>query len=278
MKCRICASECPPGANLCRDCAAARKRAFAATVTQPLLAAAGAPSVGRPRFAPRPERRRPERKKLPPAATAARSEAVMAASAAEADAAPRKPIGVQWLLLALAVASAILYLIIQLLMTPHGPPPSDTATPSDSVSQTAPGGETAPAPAPPILPPSAALAEPPQPAALSAEAKAAAASALKSAAAKAARRKAAKAEAMSAVPVAPPPPAPEPAAAPRVPAPTVVEAPRDPWQAMNDGLSRCAREDWISRGACEQRLRLQYCPGHWGMVWQCPIGPPTDHG
>src|SRR5271169_4211550 len=77
MKCRICASECPPGAKLCRDCAAARKRAFAATVTQPLLAAAGAPSIGRPRFAPRPERRRLVSKKLP-VATAARSEAVMA--------------------------------------------------------------------------------------------------------------------------------------------------------------------------------------------------------
>jgi hypothetical protein len=278
MKCRICASECPPGAKLCRDCAAARKRAFAATVTQPLLAAAGAPSVGRPRFAPRPERRRPERKKPPSAATAARSEAVMAASAAETEAAPRKPIGVQWLLLALAVASAILYLIIQLLMTPHGAPLSDTAPPSDSASQPAapaPAGDAAPSV---WSPPAAVVAEPPQPLAQSAEAKAAAANALKSAAAKAARRKAAKAEAVSAAPSAPPPPAPEPVAAPRAPAPAVVEAPRDPWQAMNDGLSRCAREDWLSRGACEQRLRLQYCPGHWGMVWQCPIGPATDHG
>ena len=87
MKCRICASECPPGAKLCRDCAAARKRAFAATVTQPLLAAAGAPSVGRPRFAPRPPScaRTASASAMRPAT--ARSEAVMAASAAEARAA-----------------------------------------------------------------------------------------------------------------------------------------------------------------------------------------------
>ena len=45
MKCRICGCEAPAGAKLCKDCAAARKRAFAATVTQPLLlAAAGAVS------------------------------------------------------------------------------------------------------------------------------------------------------------------------------------------------------------------------------------------
>jgi len=51
MKCRICGCEAPAGAKLCKDCAAARKRAFAATVTQPLLlAAAGAPSVGSPRL------------------------------------------------------------------------------------------------------------------------------------------------------------------------------------------------------------------------------------
>ena len=58
MKCRICGLDCPPGAKICRDCAAARKRAFAQTVTQPLLAAVGAPSVAEPRFAPRPARKR----------------------------------------------------------------------------------------------------------------------------------------------------------------------------------------------------------------------------
>lgn len=274
MKCRICASECPPGANLCRDCAAARERAFAATVTQPLLAAAGAPSVGRPRFAPRPKQRRPERK--PATATAARSEAVIAASAAEDTPAPRKPIGVQWLLLALAVACAILYLLIQVLMTHHGPA-NDAATPSDAVSEGAPASKSDAAPPPVTVPPFDGVVEPP-PGAASAEAKAAAASALKNAAAKAGRHKVAKVEPVNPVAVAPPAPAPEPAPVARAPAPPVVEAPRDPWQAMNEGLSRCARQDWLSRGSCEQRLRMQYCPEHWGLVWQCPIGPATDHG
>ena len=120
MKCRICASECPPGAKLCRDCAAARKRAFAATVTQPLLAAAGAPSVGRPRFAPRPARPAPQASRRP--LDWARSEAVIAASAADAKPAARKPIGVQWLLLGLALACAIIYLIIRVLFAPHDQP------------------------------------------------------------------------------------------------------------------------------------------------------------
>ena len=40
MKCQICGRASLPGAKLCSDCRAARKRAFAATVTQPLLAAA----------------------------------------------------------------------------------------------------------------------------------------------------------------------------------------------------------------------------------------------
>src|SRR5271167_4340585 len=131
MKCRICAIECPPGAKLCRDCAAARKRAFAATVTQPLLAAAGVPSIGRPRFAPRPARSRPANK--PAAATVAgRSEAVMAASAADAKPQAKKPIGVQWLLLALAFACAVIYLLVRILFAP-------LAQPSDAT----PSGETA---------------------------------------------------------------------------------------------------------------------------------------
>jgi hypothetical protein len=279
MKCRICASECPPGAKLCRDCAAARKRAFAATVTQPLLAAAGAPSVGRPRFAPRPERRRPERRK-PAAATAARSEAVMAASAAEASATAtaRRPIGVQWLLLALAVACAIVYLLIRLLFAHHdaaGDPvaPSDVAAPAASAG----GGAAAPALTAPVAPAPRANPAATASAAPAADTKEGAESALKIAPPKAGRRKAlAKAEVPAIAPAEAPALPPEPAPAPRAAPPPAVEAPRDPWQPMNEGMSRCAQEDVIHRGACEQKLRMQYCPGHWGVVWQCPIGPTVD--
>lgn len=274
MKCRICASECPPGAKLCRDCAAARKRAFAATVTQPLFAAAGVPSVRRPRFAPRPAR--PRLSGRAKAAKVARSEAALAASAAEASAAPPKPpLGVQWLLLALAIASAVVYLLVRVLFMHHAP---GADAPGDSASEAvAPAGTAASVALAP--PPVASAAAPPRGAAAPEEGKALPeATALKNTAPKAGHRKLLKAEIPAPPPAAPQPPPPEPAPAPRSAPPPPVEAPRDPWQAMNEGLSRCAREDWINRGACEQRLRLQYCPGHWGVVWQCPIGPQTDHG
>ncbi len=271
MKCRICASECPPGAKLCRDCAAARKRAFAATVTQPLFAAAGAPSVGRPRFAPRPARRRPASK--PAATSAGRSEAVMAASAADRMAAPRA-IGVRWLLLALAIASAVVYLLIRVVFAPHAQSPAEGAAPGGTGELATPaltGGVSAPAPVPVQLPPATSEG--------AAESMPNAGAGLKEAIPKATRRKAAsKVEPPVAVAVPPPPAPPEPAPIARSPPPPVVVAPQDPWQAMNDGLSRCGKGDWFKRNDCEQRLRLQYCPGHWGLVWQCPIGPATDHG
>ena len=55
MNCKICGQESMPGAKLCADCRSARKRAFAATVTQPLLEAVGARrarGVGPPAEAP----------------------------------------------------------------------------------------------------------------------------------------------------------------------------------------------------------------------------------
>ena len=79
MKCRICASECPPGAKLCRDCAAARKRAFAATVTQPLFAAA-APSAVPNSTPPKPAAAAHPAEMLPMAAGATISSAGFAAA------------------------------------------------------------------------------------------------------------------------------------------------------------------------------------------------------
>src|SRR5277367_2189701 len=152
MKCRICASDCPPGAKLCRDCAAARKRAFAATVTQPLFAAAGAPSIGRPRFAPRPAR--PRTASRPSAA--GRSEAAMAASAADAKSPAKKPLSVVWLLLGLAIASGAIYMLVQIFFVPHPQPAADANAPVESASDlnvpAAPSGApaAAAAPAPPV--------------------------------------------------------------------------------------------------------------------------------
>ena len=274
MKCRICARECPPGAKICRDCAAARKRAFAATVTQPLLAAAGAPSVGQPRFAPRPSRPRPARN--PAGVLSARSDAAIAASAVDRVAAPRR-LGVQWLLLGLAIAAALVYLLVRMLTPDDRHATDDAAISGDAASRV-----STPAP-------SAIAAQPPDAGARSAAAlaEAAAAPGVKAnsaiagnnAAPKAKGRKAAsKVEAAKVPPPEPAAATPEPVPAPRSPPPRAAETPRDPWQVMNEGLSRCAREDWLSRGACEQRLRLQYCANYWGSVPQCPIGPATDHG
>ncbi|MEP6998449.1 MAG: hypothetical protein ABI900_12425, partial [Betaproteobacteria bacterium] len=47
MTCQICGRQSAPGTKLCADCRAARKRAYDATITQPLLAMVGARSVSR---------------------------------------------------------------------------------------------------------------------------------------------------------------------------------------------------------------------------------------
>jgi len=44
----------------------------------------------------------------------------------------------------------------------------------------------------------------------------------------------------------------------------------DRWQDMRDARGRCARENLISRVACEQRVLYLYCSGYWGKVPQCP--------
>jgi hypothetical protein len=279
MKCRICARECPPGAKICRDCAAARKRAFAATVTEPLLAAVGAPTVGRPRFAPQPAKPRTPRRAA--AAVSPRSEAPVAASAASRKAAPAR-LDVKWLLLGLAVAAAIVYLLLRELAPTHGYATNDAAASGESAPAIAPSNlaPTTPTPTVAAEPRDAAARGAPQPGAVvRPDLKGDSDVAPKDATPKVGVRKAA--AKVEAVKIPPPPPVTPPQAEP-VPAPPppprVAEAPRDPWQVMNEGLSRCAREDWLSRGVCEQRLRLQYCANYWGLVAQCPIGPATDHG
>jgi hypothetical protein len=83
--------------------------------------------------------------------------------------------------------------------------------------------------------------------------------------------------AKSTAPPAPPVVA-EPAPVAVAPPPRVVEPARvDPLQSLNEGLSRCAREDMLNRPGCEQRVRSQHCGGLWGQVLQCPIGP-SEHG
>ncbi len=72
--------------------------------------------------------------------------------------------------------------------------------------------------------------------------------------------------------VAPAPPA---RASVAVPAPAPVI---DRWARMNDEMSRCTREDFISRVICSQRVRFRYCDGYWGKVAQCPASPAPERG
>jgi hypothetical protein len=283
MKCRICANECPPGAKVCRDCAAARKRAFAATVTQPLLAAAGAPSFGQPRFAPCPAQPRPAPRVAPPPSV--RSGGAIATSAADRTAASGG-LSLKWLLLGVAIATTIVFVVIKILASGSGHAPDAVNAVDDAaggaassiVAREAAPAIASPRDSPQNLPATAADVVPPD-----AETEVRVApmnTAPKAGARKAAGKAAGKAEAAKSAPAASPPASKaEPVtSAPRSAPPRVAEAPRDPWQAMNEGLSRCAREGFLDRVACEQRLRAQYCPNHWGLVPQCAIGRTTDHG
>jgi len=257
MSCRICGRDCPPGAKICRDCAAARKRAFAQTVTQPLLAAVGAPSIGEPRFAPKPLRPR------------AANDPTVERSAARAEPAPALPLtvvprkfGVLWLFAAVLATTVVAVLLVRTMGTSaHS---GDEGAPADALPP--------PAVAVPVphLPPPAQELAPTRPESIAPPVKVAP---LRP------RRVVPRVEAPPAAVAPPPAPEPVPVARATTPPPRPVEAPRaDPWQAMNEGLSRCAREALFDRIACEQRLRLQYCTSSWGLVPQCPIGPATDHG
>jgi hypothetical protein len=305
MKCRICGSEAPVGAKLCKDCAAARKRAFAATVTQPLLlAAAGAPSVSQPRFALKPAKRKnpkpgtksipksPSPRQEPVAAspTAATTRAIDRISGSPAisplmpPTAPlrqtvtpvRQPArrrlslrsSLRGLRLAAGIAFAAVLLAIMVTLR-HNHPPSEEAPPA-ATAPTLPAATPA-APAEPVGSPGIAAEAAP-------EAESAAPAPAKPAPSKPRRKAVVTDDAFKA-------PNPEPAIVAE-PTPRDIVAPQrvidtarpDPLRVLNDALARCAREDLLNRPGCEQQARAQACGNWWGQISQCPIGPATDHG
>jgi hypothetical protein len=204
----------------------------------------------------------------------------MAASAAEGTARPGR-LSLKWLFVGVALATTIVFVVIKILAS-SGHAADAIAAADDTTTETVVSVAARepvpviPAPRDPVqnmrAPTDAFVASP--------DARIDARAGPKNSASKAgARRGAGKVETAKSVSPEPPVPKAEPvAAAPRGAPARVAEAPRDPWQAMNEGLSRCGREDFLSRFACEQRLRLQYCGNHWGQVPQCAIGPATDHG
>jgi hypothetical protein len=278
MKCLICGRLSLPGAKLCLDCKAARKRAFDATVTQPLLAAAGVAGAtrGRP-SAPRllkPSQSGPDAaRRAAKLALAAQAKSKIA-DAVAAEASPRRagrwPIVIGAVCLVVAVAGYFGHWFggtksDTFAVVPERPAVESPTAPSIAPAST-PGAIASPSAAATPVPAgsAAAIVEPPIPA-------------TKGDAPKRPRR-------TEKAPVAPPPPEPAPpppvvVAAPAPPPPVVREAPRvDPFQAMNDAIARCPRDDISGRASCEQRLRAQYCEGHWGQVPQCASIPYVDHG
>jgi hypothetical protein len=274
MNCQICGRASVPGAKLCSDCRSARKRAFDATVTQPLLAAAAAGRASRSSS----RLLRPRRSSSEALRRAAiQTQAARAASADKARSRARWP---------LAVAGLAIVFLAGAYVTQHFGATTKTGEPAQAhpdpalgdvpvATRTAPATANSPAmpkaaptgvPAAPVLTQVPIFIPPPTGIYTGTES---------------AKRPNARARAAAPVAAAlPPEPPPVEAVPVPAPAPPVVrEAPRpDPWQPMNDALARCPRDEMSGRMMCEQRVRTRYCDGQWGQVPQCASIPYTDHG
>ncbi|HEX4523277.1 MAG TPA: hypothetical protein VH704_07135, partial [Casimicrobiaceae bacterium] len=155
MSCRICGRSTSPGAKLCADCRAARKRAYDATITQPLLAMVGAGTVSRTLSRLRRSDSSPEAKARR-AARKAKAAAVAAPPAAVSEAAApatARSRPMLWGLLAIGVVLAAIagwYLPTRAPDSPEGGAGS-SAAPAEH-AQPAPEAEparmTPPAPSP----------------------------------------------------------------------------------------------------------------------------------
>jgi hypothetical protein len=263
LKCLICGRTCLPGAKLCSDCSSARKRAFAATVTQPLLAAAGV---------------RSERSLLRPsqsvAATVRRSAERARTVAAPAEAAlPGVSKQLEWMIVAAAL-TALAVIVAIVAWHRHAARPVDSA-PVAEVDSARIVSTPATTLVPPELAPKSVAEVPP----VSPHDVMPIGESVTPPKAESVRRASVKAktiaEPQQAVAEVPPPtvaaaPAPPPPAAPREAA-----AP-DPLQQMRDALAQCSG-GIFDRILCDQRVRREYCEGRWGQVPQCTRSS-GDHG
>jgi hypothetical protein len=274
MSCQICGRSSAPGAKLCPDCRAARKRAFDATITQPLLAMAGAGTVSRTLSrlrrsdsSPEAKARRAARKAK--AANDAAPPAAVAQAAPQAAAPSRVSRSILWAGLAIGV-------VVAAIAGWHLPTHAPEAPDAGASSSAAPALPSPPAPAAESarIDPPAVSAPQPLPTIVERELVPHAPAVLKPGTPK-------RATPAPKVVAAPPPQAPAeveivkppPAPAPPAPKPQVRI---DPWQQMSEAIARCPAE-FLGRVVCEQKVRLQYCEGQWGKVPQCPGGPSADH-
>jgi len=256
MKCQICGRSSLPGAKLCSDCRAARKRAFAATVTQPLLAAASKSGgrLLRPSQSVAAAVRRAAEQSLfvkppPPqesvhypgislialvaplavmmvfgaysAHRVAVNRAADASAAAAQASASERP--------AAASAMSVAPTLTGLKPTAAAEPAQTAETPPQIESKTD---------AKRVTKPRVIAATPPAPLLEKLSASSAVAPVMET-------------------PAPPPPP--------------------NPWQSMSDSLAQC-KGGPIDRIVCDLRVRQQYCEGYWGKVPQCPGGVASDHG
>jgi hypothetical protein len=274
MRCQICGQVSLPGVKLCLDCKAARKRAFDATVTQPLLAAASEARGSRtaPRLL-RPSQSVPDAaRRAAKMALAAQAQARIAIESPPRRIAPWPIIGVMGL--AVVAVGYFGHWFGGDRSATYVTVPVGSASVQDSAAASNVRATTL---APSAVPPSAAATapvaihaaavEPPTPAA-------------KAEAAKRASVRLRPEKAPVTLPPLEPTPPPVIVVARPPPPPVVREAPRpDRWQLMAEAIARCPRGDFSGGGySCEQRLRAQYCEGHWGQVPQCASIPYTDHG
>lgn len=275
MTCKICGRPSAAGAKLCPDCRAARKRAYDATITQPLMALAGAGTVSRTLSRLRRSDASPEAR----ARRAARKAEAAAAKVEAAVEAPAKrkasarPLLWAWLTIGVVIAAIAGWYIPNHPTATSDLGAGSSASPSPPGQGAAlPGAETSAVKVAEPPPPSVGL--PPLPTIVERELVPHSPAPGKPALSK---RVVAAPKAAAPAPEVPPEIAPvrvstpAPVVAPPPPAPRI-----DPWQQMGEAIGRCP-SGFLDRVMCEQRIRLQYCEGHWGQVAQCPGGPSVDH-
>jgi hypothetical protein len=252
--CTICHGPRLPGTRLCGPCKAALKRARLETVSD---------------LVPLPSRATAE-------AETARRRAKAAAAAAAHSAAPRRrrrlltPVFVlagaalvAGGYLALRIAGPIVESpVVSVPRAPRSVPLPAVPTPRTEAPVVVVGSAAKPLAEPPVaLPHGASGVSPPR----------------------SAQKRVAPAPAALGAPVDRFPAATEPvvvapvAAADLVPPAREAPAP-DRWQVMADQIARCGREGFLAGVVCEQRVRLKYCEGYWGVAAQCASGIPNDHG
>jgi hypothetical protein len=273
IKCQICGRTSRTGSKLCSDCSSARKRAFAATVTQPLLLAAGIGRAGGRLLRP----------SQSVAATARRSaERTLNAKSPATAAVVAASRGMEAIFLVAALVVVLLlgaYIAHQMQKGRQADAPQLVEQPvsaspgaMSSAVSVVPAGMSPKNVAETRMPDMTGAMTAADPAPIPV-------SRTESAKRTNPRQRGAPAETMG-PPVEPPPAPPVVAVAP-LPEPVaeVREVPKpDPLQQMNERLAGCASGGVIDHILCDQRVRREYCDGRWGQVPQCSSSVANDRG